>query len=45
MESVQTDSTIEIAILENLYTHTQNIKFLARKKVRFTEFNLVMEIP
>ena len=40
MESVQNDSTIEIAILKNAYTHTQNTKFLPWKKVRFTEFNL-----
>ena len=39
MESVQTGSTIEIAILKNPYTDTQNTKFFAREKVRFTEFN------
>ena len=42
MELVQTDSTIEIAIVENPYAHTKNTKFPPRKKVRFTEFNLVI---
>ena len=40
MVSVQTDGTIEFAIVENPYAHIQNTKFSNRKKVRFTEFNL-----
>ena len=42
MKSVQTDGTIEITIVENPHAHIQNIKFPNRKKVRFTEFNLIM---
>ena len=33
MESAQTDSTIEFAVVENPYTRTQNIKFPTREKV------------
>ena len=42
MESVKTDGTIEIAIVENPHAHIRNTKFLNRKKVSFTEFNLVI---
>ena len=40
MESIQTDSTIEIAIVETPYVQIQNPKFPTRKKYRFPEFNL-----
>ena len=42
MESIQTDSTIEIAIVETPYVQIQNTKFPTRKKYRFPEFNLLM---
>ena len=42
MESIQTDSTIEIAIVETPYVQIQNTKFPTRKKYRFPEFNLPM---